>query len=117
MEFKDVLKMEREKRGLKQADLARELDISPHAYKLYEKGTYPSLSVAVRIADFFEVSLDYLFLDCEKLDNQLKDINDRDKYKEYKTLKAIFWGADEDTFQYAYTFMKFLKSGYSKMDN
>ena len=51
----------RKKRGITQEAFARELNIAYSTYRRYEQGgTEPSLSDAVRFADFFHVSLDYL---------------------------------------------------------
>lgn len=48
-------------RGLKQQELAEELGISLRAYRYYEQGERePQLSVLVRMADYFDLSLDEL---------------------------------------------------------
>lgn len=48
-------------RNLLQKDIATAIGLSLRAYQYYEKGQKePTLSVLVRLADFFEVSLDYL---------------------------------------------------------
>lgn len=48
-------------RDLLQKDIAAAIGLSLRAYQYYEKGQKePTLSVLVRLADFFEVSLDYL---------------------------------------------------------
>lgn len=51
----------RKGRGVSQPAAAKEIKISPRAYQKYEyEESEPTLSVAVRIADFYGVSLDYL---------------------------------------------------------
>lgn len=51
----------REERGLTQREAAIYCDITEKAYQNYELMTRePKLEILVRIADFFEVSLDYL---------------------------------------------------------
>ena len=51
----------RKKHGISQAALARELGIALRAYQYYERGQRdPQLAVAIGIADFYQVSLDYL---------------------------------------------------------
>ena len=56
----NLLKLRRE-RGLKQQEMADALDISLRAYQYYERGERePLLSLAVRMADFFDLSLDEL---------------------------------------------------------
>lgn len=48
-------------RDLLQKDIAAAIGLSLRAYQYYEKGQKePTLSVLVRLADFFDVSLDYL---------------------------------------------------------
>ena len=52
------LKLERK---LLQKDIAAAIGLSLRAYQYYEKGQKePTLSVLIRLADFFDVSLDYL---------------------------------------------------------
>lgn len=51
----------RKQHGISQAALAQELGIALRAYQYYERGQRdPQLSVAISIADFYGVSLDYL---------------------------------------------------------
>lgn len=51
----------REKRGLKQINLANALQVSPQAVSKWEKGAnYPDLSALTKIAGLFDVSTDYL---------------------------------------------------------
>lgn len=51
----------RKTRALSQTDAAKEFGVVVRAYQRYEYGERePQLSVLVRIADFYDVSLDYL---------------------------------------------------------
>lgn len=55
------LKQCREKKGLTQGQVAIYCDITEKAYQNYELMTRePKLEILIRIADLFEVSLDYL---------------------------------------------------------
>lgn len=57
----DILKELREDKGLTQEDLAAILKISRTSISMYESNTNePSLTTLVAIADFFNVSTDYL---------------------------------------------------------
>ena len=48
-------------RNLLQKDIASNIGVSLRAYQYYEKGQKePTLSVLVRLSDYFHVSLDYL---------------------------------------------------------
>lgn len=59
--FSERLVNLRKKRGLSQAQAAKEIGAAPRAYQNYEYGTAePRLSTLIRIADFYGVSLDYL---------------------------------------------------------
>ena len=61
MSFSENLRQLREKQGLKQKELAEELGISLRAYQYYERNERePQLSTLIRIADYFDVSLDEL---------------------------------------------------------
>jgi len=55
------IKSLREDRDLRQSDLARETGIDQRTISNYETGkTAPDMYALIRLADFFEVSIDYL---------------------------------------------------------
>lgn len=65
-------------KGITKAELAQFIHVSRSSISEYEKGvTQPSLTVLMQIADFFEVSLDYLLgrtdikIPIDQLENQL----------------------------------------------
>lgn len=61
MTFSERLKKLRLEKSIKQIDLAQSVDMSLRAYQYYENGNRePTLSKLVAIADFFDVSIDYL---------------------------------------------------------
>lgn len=61
MEFKDVLYSLRSNRDISQAQLAKELQVSPGLIGMYESGKrMPSVEVQEQLADYFNVTLDYL---------------------------------------------------------
>ena len=61
MTFPERLLQLKAERRLLQKDIAASVELSLRAYQYYEKGQKePTLSVLVRLADFFDVSLDYL---------------------------------------------------------
>lgn len=61
MTFPERLKQCRTSKKLSQKQTALDTAISPRAYQYYEAGTSePTISVAIALADFFDVSLDYL---------------------------------------------------------
>lgn len=56
-----ILKSLRRAKNLSQKQLAREINLSQAAYSLYEHGTRkPSLEILIKLADYYNVSLDYL---------------------------------------------------------
>lgn len=58
--FGSRLTEQREQHGLSKAQLARDLDCSRQAIIAYEHGQVPSMPVLGRMAELFEVSVDYL---------------------------------------------------------
>lgn len=59
--FKERLRYCRARSGKTQEEVAKETSIAYSTYRRYERGgTQPTLDDAARIADFFDVSLDYL---------------------------------------------------------
>ena len=63
MRINDTLKKLRNAKNLSQNDMAEILDVSLSSYQKYERdknSITPSLDVLTRIADFYNVSLDYL---------------------------------------------------------
>jgi len=61
MKIGTLLRQLRKEKGFTQKQLADYLGLSERAYQHYESDTRePPLSNAVKLADFFDVSLDYL---------------------------------------------------------
>lgn len=59
--FQERLRICRKRIGITQEEVARKTSIAYSTYRRYERGgTEPDISEAARIADFFDVSLDYL---------------------------------------------------------
>lgn len=60
-DFPIKLKLLRAKKGITQKQLAEVLNIQPNSVQRLEYGTArPSLDTVIAIADYFDVSLDYL---------------------------------------------------------
>jgi len=59
--FADILKDLKDDKELSLRQLAEKSKVSAIQYSKYLRGSYPSIDVAVRIANFFECTLDYLF--------------------------------------------------------
>lgn len=58
--FSDILKKLREEKGIKQSDLATFLEISVQNISYYERGREPNYDTLKKIADYFNVTTDYL---------------------------------------------------------
>lgn len=59
--FSDRLKKIRLQKGLTQQNMADKLGLSLNAYQKYESSLrYPPMDRLIEMADFFDVSLDYL---------------------------------------------------------
>ena len=72
--FHEKIKYLREHQELSQKELCNRIGLPASSYCLYESGeTQPSPTVLKLIANFFDVSVDYL-LDNQFLDNELIDL-------------------------------------------
>jgi transcriptional regulator with XRE-family HTH domain len=61
MTFSENLVFLREKKGILQKDIAKEIGVSLHTYQRYEYAERePQMSVLIALADFYDISLDEL---------------------------------------------------------
>ena len=61
MDFPKILRQLRKKKGIKQSTLGTVLNLSAGAISNYENGiNHPGYDILCSIADYFEVSVDYL---------------------------------------------------------
>ncbi len=61
MNFNSILKKLRNENKITQKQISEYLEISIRAYQQYETGTrYPAFHGLIKIADYFDVSIDYL---------------------------------------------------------
>lgn len=60
--MKNLVKVERARHNLTQADLAKELNVSRQTIHAIEKNKFnPSVTLAIKMARFFKVTVEYLF--------------------------------------------------------
>ncbi|XCF07029.1 helix-turn-helix transcriptional regulator [Tamlana crocina] len=60
--MKNLVKVERARHNLTQADLAKELGVSRQTIHAIEKNKFnPSVTLAIKMARFFSVTVEYLF--------------------------------------------------------
>ncbi|MDF9528441.1 helix-turn-helix domain-containing protein [Bacillus cereus] len=75
----------RKERKLRQEDMAKQLGIARTTYAMYEQGNRePDYNTLIRLATFFEVSIDYLLGTTET--RQVTDIQDPDLYQWFKDI-------------------------------
>lgn len=61
--MKNNLEEIRKERGIRQEDLARELEVSRQTISSLEKGRYnPSIQLAFKISRFFNLSIEEIFI-------------------------------------------------------
>ena len=61
MKFAERLQEERQKKGATQKEMAELLGVKLRAYQYYESGQHnPTLDSLVALADYFDVTTDYL---------------------------------------------------------
>ncbi|AWH74805.1 transcriptional regulator [Dokdonia sp. Dokd-P16] len=60
--MKNLVKVERARHNLTQAELAKEINVSRQTIHAIEKSKFnPSVTLAIRMARFFKVTVEYLF--------------------------------------------------------
>lgn len=70
MDFSNKLKIEREKRGWSQEELAQKLYVSRQSVSKWENGkNYPNIEVIIELSNLFDITIDALL----KNDEDLKD--------------------------------------------
>ncbi|MBR6536997.1 MAG: helix-turn-helix transcriptional regulator [Lachnospiraceae bacterium] len=98
--FSTTLQTLRKNRGVTQEQLATHLGVSPQAVSKWENGSYPDGDLLPQIADYFEVSIDYLYgraKDNVSLEQQLME-----------TIKGIDVPPDYDHSEHMDRIMKYI---------
>ncbi|HDX9690168.1 helix-turn-helix domain-containing protein [Bacillus wiedmannii] len=76
----------RKERKLRQEDMANQLGIARTTYAMYEQGNRePDYNTLIKLATFFEVSIDYLLGTTEM--RQVTDIQDPELYQWFEDIK------------------------------
>lgn len=58
--YSDIIRELRERKGLKQEDVAKLLDTTQQQYSRYENGTEMPYKLLIKLALFYDVSTDYI---------------------------------------------------------
>lgn len=98
--FSTTLQNLRKNRGVTQEQLATHLGVSPQAVSKWENGSYPDGDLLPQIADYFEVSIDYLYgraKDNVSIEQQIMD-----------AIASIHVGSDYDHTEHFERIMKYL---------
>ncbi|KFL63756.1 helix-turn-helix transcriptional regulator [Bacillus cereus ATCC 10876] len=75
----------RKERKLRQEDMAKQLGIARTTYAMYEQGNRePDYNTLIKLATFFEVSIDYLLGTTEM--RQVTDIQDPELYQWFEDI-------------------------------
>lgn len=114
MNFSKRLQDLRKSKNMSQPDLAKIIEVSDRSISAWERGlTLPNAEIAIKLADFFNVSIDYLFArDKDTQDPQLdpniisiqrayERLTPTDKEKMIEMNKLMFKAAfEEDNGEY-----------------
>ena len=98
--MKNRLKELRQQRGLYQKDIASYLNIAVSTYSYWEKGTYePDQAVLSKLADYFNVSVDYLLGREEKSSPAQQESGGIVIPEKYKDVAVAFYGGPDNLTQ------------------
>ena len=93
MEFNRIIKLLRKERGITQKQAAEDLGVSQALLSHYEKGIREcGLDFVVRVADYYNVSCDYLLGRSAERNGMMlsaEDLPNPDKMKDIENLKKI----------------------------
>lgn len=105
MVFSETLQKLRKERGVTQEQLASYLGVSPQAVSKWENGGYPDGDLLPRLADYFGVSIDYLYgREKEKVSleqmlmDRIKEIytsEDRERPEHFEQMFRYLWAMQQ----------------------
>ncbi|WP_077616815.1 helix-turn-helix domain-containing protein [Caenibacillus caldisaponilyticus] len=111
MDYGERLKILRMRKKLSQQDVADRLNINRSTYARYELGqTQPDFETLEKLADFFDVSTDYIL---GRTDNPNPPGNDEDNLVAFYNLDDL----DEEDIQYVKETIEFLRRKRRKQKN
>lgn len=89
MAIKDRIKQLRQEKNWSQAQLANKMGIHQKQVSAYERGrNIPSTEVLIKLADIFDVSLDYLAFEAEDKPAKV-DIKDRELLRKFEEIDKL----------------------------
>lgn len=118
MEFGERLKALREEKNLTRAALANNLVLSYSAVSKYETNVrFPDIETLIKVADFFDVSLDYLLCRSDIRETAEKILNDSSKQFLVRSPQNIYSteeGLSPEAMEEIEKFKEFVQHKYSK---
>ncbi|GGA53286.1 transcriptional regulator [Kroppenstedtia guangzhouensis] len=92
MVFSERLKIEREKRGWSQTDLAERISVSRQSVSKWETGkNYPSIEVIIDLSDLFGITIDELLRSDEELKEKVIQDSKQLAYPKWKVFFDSVW--------------------------
>jgi transcriptional regulator with XRE-family HTH domain len=86
MVFSERLKIEREKRGWSQTELADKIHVSRQSVSKWETGkNYPSIEIIIELSDLFDITIDEMLRSDNKLTEQVIQDSKKLAYPKWKT--------------------------------
>ena len=84
--FSERLKLEREKRGWSQTDLAEKIHVSRQSVSKWETAkNYPSIEIIIELSDLFGITIDEMLRSDEKMTEQVIQDSKKLAYPKWKT--------------------------------
>jgi transcriptional regulator with XRE-family HTH domain len=89
MAIKDRIRQLRQEKNWSQTQLAQKMGIHQKQVSAYERGrNTPSTEVLIKLADIFDVSLDYLAFEAEDMPAKV-DIKDRELLRKFEEIDKL----------------------------
>ncbi|WP_062050763.1 helix-turn-helix domain-containing protein [Bacillus sp. JCM 19034] len=90
MDFSNKLKIEREKRGWSQEELAQKLFVSRQSVSKWENGkNYPNIEVIIELSNLFDITIDALLKNDEDLKEKIIQDSKQSTYLSWQS-KVLF---------------------------
>ena len=90
MSIHDKIKRLRQENNWTQAELGEKINIHQKQISSYERGVnVPSTEILIKLAETFDVTLDYLAFDTERPSGKVQNIQDRELLRRFEAVDAL----------------------------